>query len=98
MLQVKKFPAVSILKPVHGMEAQLERNIESFFQQDYPCFEILGAADKENDAGLEVVRAVSARYPNIPCRILVIGNPALAEPACLLVLSHDGNRAGMKFW
>lgn len=80
MLQVKKFPAVSILKPVHGMEAQLERNIESFFQQDYPCFEILGAADKENDAGLQVVRAVSARYPNIPSRTVVTGTPPWPNP------------------
>ena len=41
------FPAaVTIFKPVHGMEAQLEENLESFFQQDYPAFEIvLGARD-----------------------------------------------------
>jgi len=80
LLRVKEFPAVSILKPVHGMEAQLERNIESFFQQDYPSFEILIAADTDDDSALEVVRAVSARYPNIPCRIVVIGNPPWPNP------------------
>jgi ceramide glucosyltransferase len=68
-------PPVSILKPVHGIEAQLKKNIESFFQQDYPHYEILFAADTADDAALDVVREVCARYPNIPTRILVTGTP-----------------------
>jgi len=39
-------PPVSVLKPVHGLEAQLKENIESFFRQDYPDYEILFAADE----------------------------------------------------
>ncbi len=74
------FPAVSVLKPVHGSEAQLKENIESFFRQDYPAFEILFAADDPGDAALEVVREVSARYPKIPCRILVTGKPPWPNP------------------
>ncbi len=70
-----QLPPVSILKPVHGMEAQLEKNIESFYRQDYPNYEILIAADEANDAALEVARQVSARHPHIPTRILVTGNP-----------------------
>jgi len=68
-------PPVSILKPVHGLEAQLKENIESFFLQDYPHYEILFAADKAHDAALEVVREVCARYPHIPSRVLVTGAP-----------------------
>ena len=45
-----KLPPVSILKPVHGNEAQLKENLESFFLQDYPQFEILFAADEADDA------------------------------------------------
>lgn len=70
-----QLPPVSVLKPVHGLEAQLRENIESFFRQDYPRYEILFAADEENDAALDVVREVSARYPDIPCRILITGKP-----------------------
>ena len=73
-------PSVSLLKPVHGLEAQLRENIESFFRQDYPCFEILFAADEEDDAALQVVREVSARYPQVPCRILVTGKPPWPNP------------------
>jgi ceramide glucosyltransferase len=74
------FPPVSLLKPVHGLEAQLKQNIESFFRQDYPAFEILFAADDAGDAALDVVREVSARYPKIPCRILVTGKPLWPNP------------------
>jgi ceramide glucosyltransferase len=68
-------PPVSVLKPVHGLEAQLKQNIESFFQQDYPDYEILFAADEADDPALDVVREVCARYPQIRTRILVTGTP-----------------------
>ena len=68
-------PPVSVLKPVHGLEAQLKENIESFFRQDYPNYEILFAADEADDAALDVVREVCARYPHIQSRILVTGTP-----------------------
>jgi ceramide glucosyltransferase len=68
-------PPVSVLKPVHGLEAQLKENIESFFRQDYPDYEILFAADEADDAALEVVREVCARYPHIRSRVLVTGTP-----------------------
>ena len=75
-----EFPPVSVLKPVHGMEAQLRENLESFFRQDYPSYEILFAADEENDAALSLAREISARYPEIPCRILVTGKPPWPNP------------------
>jgi len=68
-------PPVSVLKPVHGLEARLKENIESFFRQDYPDYEILFAADEANDAALDVVREVCARYPHVRSRVLVTGTP-----------------------
>ena len=68
-------PPVSVLKPVHGLEAQLKENIESFFRQDYPDYELLFAADQEDDPALEVVREVCGRYPHIRSRVLVTGTP-----------------------
>ena len=73
-------PPVSVLKPVHGPEAQLKENIESFFRQDYPSYEILIAADTADDAALTVAREVSSRYPHIPCRMLVTGKPPWPNP------------------
>jgi ceramide glucosyltransferase len=65
---------------VHGAEARLKENLESFFRQDYPSYEILFAADEADDSALDVVRDVSARYPRIPCRILVTGVPPWPNP------------------
>src|SRR5580692_7967185 len=68
-------PPVSVLKPVHGLEARLKENIESFFRQDYPDYEVLFAADEADDPALQVVREVCARYPHIRSRVLVTGTP-----------------------
>lgn len=70
-----KLPPVSVLKPVHGNEARLRENIESFFRQDYPEYEILFAADEADDSALPVIREICARYSHIPSRILVTGDP-----------------------
>src|ERR1700739_1697555 len=75
-----KLPAVSVLKPVHGAEPRLQQNVESFFRQDYPQYEILFAADEENDAALPIIREVATRYPNVKCSILVTGLPELPNP------------------
>jgi ceramide glucosyltransferase len=74
------FPPVSLLKPVHGLEARLKENIESFFCQDYPDYEILFAADEEDDAALGVIREICARYPKIRSRVLVTGRPPWPNP------------------
>jgi ceramide glucosyltransferase len=73
-------PAVSLLKPVHGLETCLAENLESFFLQDYPHYEILFAADEPDDAALPLVREICARYPKVPSRILVTGNPPWPNP------------------
>jgi len=68
-------PAVSVLKPVHGNEARLKENIESFFRQNYTEYEILFAADEPDDPALPVIREICARYPHIPSQVLVTGPP-----------------------
>ena len=68
-------PPVSIFKPVHGMEAQLAENLESFFQQDYPVFEIILGARDAGDAGLHLAENIRQRYPQVKSRIVVSGPP-----------------------
>jgi ceramide glucosyltransferase len=67
---------VSVLKPLHGTEGGLERNIESFFEQDYPEFELLFCARHETDAGLRLARRVGERYPHVDARYVTCGEPA----------------------
>ncbi len=70
-----QLPPVSVLKPVHGNESRMKENIESFFRQDYPQYEILFAADEADDSAIPVIKEISARYPKIPMQILITGQP-----------------------
>ncbi len=78
--RLASLPPVSLLKPVHGLEARLQENMESFFRLDYPEYEILFAADTEDNTALSVVRDVCARYPQIRTRVIVTGRPPWPNP------------------
>jgi ceramide glucosyltransferase len=63
-------PYLTLLKPLHGSEPGLEAHLATFFEQDYPEYEILFCARSAEDAGLETARRVAARYPKIPVKFL----------------------------
>ena len=66
-------PPLTLLKPLHGSEPGLEAHLATFFQQDYPQYEILFCARSDDDPGLETARRVAARFPHIPVKILSTG-------------------------
>ena len=72
---LQTFPAISILKPLHGLDDGLEQNLTSFFEQDYPHFEILLAFRTADDAAYSLVKQICERYPKVPSRILLGGEP-----------------------
>ena len=64
---------VSILKPLAGADEGLEANLRSFFEQDYPEFEILCAVRQADDPALAVFERLRNEYPNIPARSIITG-------------------------
>ena len=66
-----ELPGVSVLKPMKGADPSLEANLESFFRLDYPEYEVLFGVDDEADPALAVARAVAARHPEVPFRLVV---------------------------
>jgi len=69
-------PSVSMLKPLHGTEPGMERNLETFFEQEYPeKFELLFCARQETDEGLMLARRVGARYPHVDAHYVTCGEP-----------------------
>src|SRR5271170_4336203 len=68
-------PPVSLFKPLHGAEPNLEAHLETFFQQDYPEYEIIFGARVAADPGLQSARRVAARYPRIPVKFVLTGEP-----------------------
>ena len=68
-------PPISVLKPLHGTEPGMERNLETFFEQQYPDFELLFCARHETDLGLQLARNVGARYPEVRAQYVTCGEP-----------------------
>lgn len=66
---------ISILKPLHGLDEGLEENLRSFFEQDYPAFELLFAAREASDPALALVERLRGDYPTVPVRTFVTGEP-----------------------
>jgi ceramide glucosyltransferase len=70
---------ISVLKPLAGLEAGLEANLRTFFEQDYPDFEILFAVRDSDDPAVAVVEKLRSRYRHIPARLLVTGEPSYSN-------------------
>jgi ceramide glucosyltransferase len=68
-------PGATMMKPLCGLEPRLEENLESFFLQDYPEFEILFGTRDASDPALEVVRRLCQRYPQVRTRVVFSGEP-----------------------
>ena len=66
---------VSILKPLSGLDLDLESNLRTFFEQEYPSFEILFAVREPDDPAVPVVEKLQREYPNVPSRLLITGEP-----------------------
>jgi ceramide glucosyltransferase len=102
-LQPDSVEPVSILKPLAGLDPNLESNLRTFFDQEYPDFEILFAVREHNDPAISVVEKLQREYPKIPSRLLVTGEPPypnakvfsldrmLAEAANDLVVMSDSD-------
>ena len=68
-------PPVTIFKPVHGMEERLAENLESFFEQNYPEYEIIVGARSNDDPGIQLARTIAERHPKVKSRIVISGPP-----------------------
>ena len=98
---------ISVLKPLAGIEDELETNLRGFFEQDYDEFEILFAVRRPDDLALEAVRKLEKEFPGVECRVLITGEPPYPNAKVysldkmiqasrheLLVMSDSDIRAG----
>jgi ceramide glucosyltransferase len=79
IVETSVFPAVTIVKPLHGAELALMQNLVSFCQQDYPGpIQFLFGVHDSRDIALDVVRRVRALFPDAD--ITVVSDARLYGP------------------
>jgi len=64
-------PGVSILRPLKGLDPQLEECLESAFRQNYQQFEILLSVADEQDPAVEIAQRLLTKYPDVSARLIV---------------------------
>lgn len=68
---------ISVLKPLAGLEPDLESNLRTFFHQDYPPYQLLFAVHDSHDPAIPVVQRLLAQYPGHEAELIVTGEPDL---------------------
>jgi ceramide glucosyltransferase len=99
---------ISLLKPLSGLDLELESNLRTFFEQEYPNFEILFAVRSADDPAAAVVERLRREYVQVPSRLVVTGEPRysnakvyslelMLEAAAhdLVVMSDSDTRVGL---
>jgi ceramide glucosyltransferase len=72
-LELSSSEPISILKPLAGLDLNLESNLRTFFEQDYPAFEILFAVRDASDPASKIVARLQQQHPKVPSRLLFAG-------------------------
>ncbi|MCB4791062.1 MAG: hypothetical protein LHV68_04160 [Elusimicrobia bacterium] len=78
--RLSEYPKVVILKPVMGIDDNLETNIESFYLSDYPNFEIVFGIETEDDPCFGILKKVKAKYPGRKTKIIETGKDKELNP------------------
>ena len=86
-------PAVSVLKPLKGCDAETERCLESWFRQEYAGHsELLFGVASPGDPVCEIVRRLMQRYSMVKAK-LVIASPLLGPNRKVSSLVYLSQRA-----
>jgi ceramide glucosyltransferase len=94
--EAKALPPVSVLKPLCGLEPDLERNLRSFCQQNYPAYQIVFGVHDADDEALAVAKKLQGEFPDLAISLSIgsgrpeSGNPKVANLLDMMPhASHD---------
>ncbi len=73
-------PTMSVLKPLYGLEPELEENLATFCEQDYPSYEVFFAVRDPADPAAEIARRVIEAHPSCTASVVTGGGAQLRNP------------------
>jgi ceramide glucosyltransferase len=98
---------VTVLKPLAGAGPDLQANLQSFFEQRHPHFQLIFGVERQDDPAIPVVQALMRRYPQVNARLVIEEGAVAQNPKVsnllkmlatarhdLLLISDAGVRAG----
>jgi ceramide glucosyltransferase len=59
---VKNWPPVTVLKPVHGLEKNLRHNLRSTVLQDYPEFQVVFSVQRHDDPAIPLLHELQHEF------------------------------------
>lgn len=85
---------VSVLKPLSGLDDELEENLESFAGQRDVEYEILFGVASMDDPALPVARAFLERHPEVDARVVLTDPHAALNPKGAQLVGLDACATG----
>jgi ceramide glucosyltransferase len=80
--------AVTLLKPLHGAEPELEQNLASFCTQDYPApVEIVCGVESAADPATAIMQRLRENFPDREIKLATASKPAGGNPKIANVLN-----------
>lgn len=92
------YPKVSILKPVKFMDDGMARNIESFYQLDYPDYEIVFCFDGFNEEIHQLIEKFRDKHPKVVTKIVHAGFEKRMNPKIQMLEVMVKEAAGELYW
>ena len=87
-------PAVSLIKPVCGVEKNLYENLSTACRQTYPDYEVIFSVQDSNDPALPLLSRIRDENPTVPVRIVVDGASAGPNGRLSNILNATGHATG----
>ncbi|VVC43821.1 Hypothetical protein CINCED_3A000159 [Cinara cedri] len=77
---IKQYPGVSILKPLVGVDPNLFVNLSSYFEMEYPIYEVLICVVDPHDPAAMVANRLLEMYPSVDAKLFLGGSKVGVNP------------------
>lgn len=96
--EIKRFPSVSIFKPISHPDDFLEENIETFFTLDYPNYEVIFGMDTADKECYDIVERARGKFPDVPSKIVSTAGPKILNPKVATLMQMEPHCNGELYW